>query len=189
MKNIAIFASGRGSNAENLIRHFSTHPLASVRLVLSNRADAEVVGRAAQWGVACVTFDRDTFYHTRQILDRLRQERIDLIVLAGFLWLVPDYLLEAYPARIINIHPSLLPKYGGKGMYGDRIHEAVVAAGEEESGITVHRLNGLYDSGEIIAQYRVSLTPSDTPQDVATKVHALEYQYYPQIIEAELAKL
>ena len=111
------------------------------------------------------------------------------VVLAGFLWLVPDYLIAAYPDRIVNIHPALLPKYGGKGMYGDRVHQAVVEAGEKESGITIHRVNSQYDSGDIIAQHRVPLAPDDTPQEVAAKVHALEYEYYPQTVEAELAKL
>lgn len=155
MKNIAIFASGSGSNAENLIRYFSAHPQGTVRLVLSNKAEAGAIERAARLGVESMVFDRDTFYNSEQVLARLRQERIDFVVLAGFLWLVPDYLIAAYPDRIVNIHPALLPKYGGKGMYGDRVHQAVVEAGEKESGITIHRVNGQYDSGDIIAQHRV----------------------------------
>ena len=142
MKNIAIFASGSGSNAENLIRYFSAHPQGTVRLVLSNKAEAGAIERATRLGVESMVFDRDTFYNSEQVLARLRQERIDFVVLAGFLWLVPDYLIAAYPDRIVNIHPALLPKYGGKGMYGDRVHQAVVEAGEKESGITIHRVNG-----------------------------------------------
>ena len=179
MKNIAIFASGSGSNAENLIRYFSAHPQGTVRLVLSNKAEAGAIERAARLGVESMVFDRDIFYNSEQVL----------ALLAGFLWLVPDYLIAAYPDRIVNIHPALLPKYGGKGMYGDRVHQAVVEAGEKESGITIHRVNSQYDSGDIIAQHRVPLAPDDTPQEVAAKVHALEYEYYPQAVEAELAKL
>ena len=175
MKNIAIFASGSGSNAENLIRYFSAHPQGTVRLVLSNKAEAGAIERAARLGVESMVFDRDIFYNSEQVLARL--------------WLVPDYLIAAYPDRIVNIHPALLPKYGGKGMYGDRVHQAVVEAGEKESGITIHRVNSQYDSGDIIAQHRVPLAPDDTPQEVAAKVHALEYEYYPQAVEAELAKL
>lgn len=189
MKNIAIFASGSGSNAENLIRYFSAHPQGTVRLVLSNKAEAGAIERATRLGVESMVFDRDIFYNSEQVLARLRQERIDFVVLAGFLWLVPDYLIAVYPDRIVNIHPALLPKYGGKGMYGDRVHQAVVEAGEKESGITIHRVNSQYDSGDIIAQHRVPLAPDDTPQEVAAKVHALEYEYYPQAVEAELAKL
>ena len=185
MKNIAIFASGSGSNAENLIRYFSAHPQGTVRLVLSNKAEAGAIERAARLGVESMVFDRDTFYNSEQVLARLRQGRVGFLCVG----VVRDYLIAAYPDRIVNIHPALLPKYGGKGMYGDRVHQAVVEAGEKESGITIHRVNGQYDSGDIIAQHRVPLAPDDTPQEVAAKVHALEYEYYPQAVEAELAKL
>ena len=176
MKNIAVFASGSGTNAENLIHYFSNNSNGTVKLILSNRISAGVLDRADRLGVKRVVFDRDTFLNTEKILYLLQAEKIDYIVLAGFLMLVPDYLIQAYPGRIVNIHPSLLPKYGGKGMYGERVHEAVVAAGEHESGITIHHLNGQYDSGDIIAQYKVPVLPTDTPADVAAKVHALEYE-------------
>ena len=139
MKNIAIFASGSGSNAENLIRYFSAHPQGTVRLVLSNKAEAGAIERAARLGVESMVFDRDTFYNSEQVLARLRQERIDFVVLAGFLWLVPDYLIAAYPDRIVNIHPALLPKYGGKGMYGDRVHQATAATLSHSTGCPSHR--------------------------------------------------
>ena len=183
MKNIAIFASGSGSNAENLIRYFSAHPQGTVRLVLSNKAEAGAIERAARLGVESMVFDRDTFYNSEQVLARLRQERIDFVVLAGFLWLVPDYLIAAYPDRIVNIHPALLPKYGGKGMYGDRVHEAVIASGEKESGITIHYTNEHYDEGSIICQQKCPVLPGDTPEELAQRIHRLEYEYYPKVIE------
>ena len=183
MKNIAIFASGSGSNAENLIRYFSAHPQGTVRLVLSNKAEAGAIERAARLGVESMVFDRDTFYNSEQVLARLRQERIDFVVLAGFLWLVPDYLIAAYPDRIVNIHPALLPKYGGKGMYGDRVHEAVIASGEKESGITIHYTNEHYDEGGIICQQKCPVLPGDTPEELAQRIHRLEYEYYPKVIE------
>lgn len=189
MNNIAIFASGAGSNAENLIHYFSGNSNIQVRLILTNRKEAGVIQRAQRLGVEVIVFDRDTFYNSREILNKLQAAQIDYLVLAGFLWLVPSYLLEAYPQRIVNIHPALLPLYGGKGMYGDRVHEAVVAAHESESGITIHHVNEHYDSGCIIAQYRVAVTPTDTPHEVAQKVHALEYQYYPQVVEQQILLL
>ena len=130
-----------------------------------------------------MVFDRDTFYNSEQVLARLRQERIDFVVLAGFLWLVPDYLIAAYPDRIVNIHPALLPKYGGKGMYGDRVHEAVIASGEKESGITIHYTNEHYDEGGIICQQKCPVLPGDTPEELAQRIHRLEYEYYPKVIE------
>lgn len=189
MKKIAIFASGAGTNAERIISHFLTSSLAQVTLVLTNRAQAGVLERADRLGVESVIFDRDTFYNSDLVVDRLREEGIDYVVLAGFLWLVPDNLLAAYPDSIVNIHPALLPKYGGKGMYGDRVHQAVVEAGESESGITIHRVNAHYDSGDILEQHRVALLPGDTAQEVAHKVHALEYAHFAQAIERDLKKL
>ncbi|MDD3108728.1 MAG: phosphoribosylglycinamide formyltransferase [Alistipes sp.] len=188
MKKIAIFASGSGSNAENIITYFSARNSARVELILSNRSDAMVLERAKRLQVEAVVFDRDTFYHSDRIVSLLRDRAIDYVVLAGFLWLVPANLLAAFPDRIVNIHPALLPRHGGKGMYGDRVHRAVVEAGDAESGITIHRVNEVYDSGDIVAQYRVPVMPSDTPEQVASKVHALEYQYFPIEIEKELLK-
>ena len=147
MKKIAIFASGSGSNAENIATYFASKESARVTLILTNRADAPVLQRASRLGIESVVFDRDTFYNSDKIIELLAAHGIDYIVLAGFLWLVPDNLLKAYPDRIVNIHPSLLPKHGGKGMYGDRVHRAVIESGDKESGITIHRVNELYDSG------------------------------------------
>lgn len=189
MKKIAIFASGSGSNAENIATYFASKESARVTLILTNRADAPVLQRASRLGIESVVFDRDTFYNSDKIIELLAAHGIDYIILAGFLWLVPDNLLKAYPDRIVNIHPSLLPKHGGKGMYGDRVHRAVIESGDKESGITIHRVNELYDSGSILAQYRVPVTPDDTPESVAAKVHALEYRYFPIEIEKEIEKL
>ena len=189
MKKMAIFASGAGTNAENIIRYFAQGDQARVELVLCNRQGAGVLARAASLGVESVVFDRDTFYNSDRIVNLLRDRGIDYVVLAGFLWLVPSSLIAAFPNRIVNIHPALLPKFGGKGMYGDRVHRAVVEAGEKESGITIHRVNEHYDSGAIVAQFRVPVEPTDTPDQVAAKVHALEYAHYPEVIAAELAKL
>ncbi len=189
MKKIAIFASGSGTNAENIIRYFAKGDQARVELVLCNRPEAGVLARAASLGVESMVFDRDTFYNSDRIVNLLRDRGVDYVVLAGFLWLVPSSLIAAYPNRIVNIHPALLPKFGGKGMYGDRVHQAVVEAGEKESGITIHIVNEHYDSGAILAQFRVPVEPTDTPDQVAAKVHALEYAHFPDVIAAELAKL
>ena len=189
MKKLAIFASGSGTNAENIIRYFAAGDLARVELVLCNRPDAGVLTRAASLGVESIVFDRDTFYNSNRIVTLLLDRGIDYVVLAGFLWLVPASLIAAFPNRLVNIHPALLPKFGGKGMYGDRVHRAVVEAGETESGITIHRVNEHYDSGSILAQFRVPVEPTDTPEEVAAKVHALEYAHFPEVIAAELEKL
>lgn len=189
MKKIAIFASGSGTNAENIIRYFAPGDRVRVELVLTNRADAGVIARAGSLGVESLVFDRDTFYNSDRIVELLRSRGIDYVVLAGFLWLVPSSLIAAFPGRIVNIHPALLPKYGGKGMYGDKVHAAVVEAGETESGITIHVVNEQYDSGAILAQFRVPVLPGDTPAQVAAKVHALEYEHFPAVIAAQLAKL
>ena len=189
MKKIAIFASGAGSNAENIITYFANRTDGRVAVVLTNSPTAPVIQRAQRLGVECIVFNRDDFFRSDRIVDALRDRGVDFVVLAGFLWLVPDNLLRAYPGRIVNIHPALLPRHGGKGMYGDRVHRAVVEAGDRESGITIHRINEHYDSGDMIAQFRVPVEPSDTPEKVAAKVHALEYRYYPEVIASEIEKL
>ena len=185
-KNIAIFASGSGSNAENIIRYFQKNDSVQVSLVLSNKSDAYVLERAHRLGVPCNVFPKEDWIAGDEILAILQEYRIDFVVLAGFLVRVPDLLLHAYPDKIINIHPALLPKFGGKGMYGDRVHEAVVAAGEKESGITIHYINEHYDEGNAIFQATCPVLPTDSPDDVAKKVHALEYEYFPQVIEQVL---
>ncbi len=182
MKNIAIFASGNGTNAERIILYFQHVENVNVSIVLSNKPDAGVLDRARKLGVKTFVFDRHTFRQTDEIITLLQSHKIDLVVLAGFLWLVPQNILAAYRDRIINIHPALLPKYGGKGMYGHHVHEAVIQAGEVYSGITIHYVNEKYDKGQIIFQKTVDVSPEDTPESLAEKIHKLEYEHYPRII-------
>ena len=186
MNRIAIFASGNGSNAQKIAEYFSNINLAKVTMILSNNPDAFVLHRARQFGVATKVFDRKQFYHSEEVLRCLKENKIDLIVLSGFLWLIPDYLIRSYPKKIINIHPALLPKYGGKGMYGDAVHKAVISAGESESGITIHYVNKDYDKGEVIFQARCKIQENDTAEVLAERIHNLEYQHYPKVIEAIL---
>ncbi|HHU59040.1 MAG TPA: phosphoribosylglycinamide formyltransferase [Bacteroidales bacterium] len=183
MRNIIILASGSGSNAENIIQHFAGREGVRVSHVLTNRSDAYVLERAKRLGVSTKVFDRTAFYDNNEVLDFLRSCQPDLIVLAGFLWLVPAALVEAFPQRIINIHPALLPAYGGKGMYGAKVHEAVVANGDGETGITIHYVNTRYDEGAVIFQARCPVAPGDSAEQVAQKVHALEYEHFPRVIE------
>jgi phosphoribosylglycinamide formyltransferase-1 len=189
MRNIAIFASGSGTNAENIIKFFSTSKIARVSLVLSNKREAYVLKRAAALNVRSVFFDHKELYEKDKVLRYLSMYKIDFIVLAGFLWLMPENIIDVYDKRIVNIHPALLPGYGGKGMYGEKVHEAVIANHDKESGITIHYVNSVYDEGDIIFQARCKLDPEDTPITLATKVHALEYKYYPEVIEELIAKL
>lgn len=189
-KNVAILASGNGTNAENIIRYFQTKEGEDgVVLVVSNRQNVNVFKRAEDLHVPCIYISKEKWTTGEEVMKLLADYRVDFIVLAGFLAKVPDAVLHAYPQRIINIHPSLLPKYGGKGMYGDRVHQAVVEAGERESGITIQYINEHYDEGDIIAQFRCPVFPEDTAEDVATRVHALEYEHYPQVIEQLLAEI
>ena len=189
MSNIAIFASGSGSNAEQIIRYFAGDLFHSVKLVLSNKADAYVLVRAKNLSVPVMIFDRNSFYNTRQVLDILNDMAIDILVLAGFLWLVPDYLLITFPQRIINIHPALLPEFGGKGMYGSRVHEAVIREGRKKSGITIHLIDQEYDRGKILFQAECPVLPDDTPEDLATRIHQLEHRYYPEVIKNYIQNL
>lgn len=189
MRKIAIFASGSGTNAENIIKYFSTHQTAKVTLVLSNMQKAYVLQRAATLKVKSVFFDREEFYASGKVLDILLNEGIDFIVLAGFLWLVPDNILKGYENRIVNIHPALLPRHGGKGMFGERVHKAVIDNRDSESGITIHYVNKNYDEGNIIFQARCKVENSDTPETLASKVHTLEYEHYPAVIEDLIKKL
>ncbi|MDX9903275.1 MAG: phosphoribosylglycinamide formyltransferase [Bacteroidales bacterium] len=182
MKHIAILASGAGTNAENIIRYFSNDNRAKVSIVLSNRSQAKVLERAAALGVDAFFFDRSQFYDTGEVLMMLQRRETDLLVLAGFLWLVPEKVIEAFRGRIINIHPALLPRFGGKGMYGDRVHRAVLDAGCSESGITIHYVNEQYDSGDIIFQARCPVLPDDDVHTLAARVHELEYRHYPEVI-------
>ena len=182
MKHIVIFASGAGTNAENIIRYFSNEKKAKVSLVLSNKPQAKVLVRAAALGVDSVFFDRRQFYETGEVQLMLRDRKTDLIVLAGFLWLVPQPIIDEYRGRIVNIHPALLPLFGGMGMYGERVHRAVLDAGCTESGITIHYVNEEYDSGDIIFQARCPVLPDDDTDALASRVHELEYRHYPEVI-------
>ena len=187
MTNIAIFVSGSGTNCENLIRHFSGSAQVRCALVVSNKADAYALVRAERLGVPTAVTPKAQLNDPEVLLPLMRQYHVDFIVLAGFLPLIPDFLIDAYPRRIVNLHPALLPKYGGKGMWGHHVHEAVKAAGETETGMTVHYVTPVCDSGEIIAQYRVALSPDDTVDDIAEKEHQLEMQYFPKVVEQLLA--
>ena len=189
MRNIAIFASGNGTNAENIAEYFSKNEKIKVALIVSNRANAGVHERARRLEIPSLTLPKADFIAGEPVLQVLREYRIDFVVLAGFMCLVSEPLLRAFPNRIVNIHPALLPKFGGKGMFGHHVHEAVVAAGEKESGITIHYINEQYDEGQIVFQASCPLIPEDTPDTVAAKVHALEYRYYPQVIEQIIGKI
>ena len=188
-KRIAIFASGSGSNAQKIMEHFKYDDRAEVALILSNNPDAYVLQRADNFEVPTHVFDRHAFYHTDEVVDLLDRLEIDLVVLAGFLWLVPQNLLKRYPNKIINIHPALLPAYGGKGMYGDRVHQAVLDAGEEESGITIHFVNEHFDEGEMIYQARFRIEPDDSLEVIKFKGQQLEHLHYPKVIENLLKKM
>lgn len=189
MKKIAIFASGSGTNAENIIKYFSNRKNAKVTLILSNRREAYVLKRAAEHNIRSIFFDYNEFNTSDKVLDDLLRNDIDFLVLAGFLWLVPEKILNLYAGRIINIHPALLPKYGGKGMYGEKVHKAVIDNHESESGISIHYVNKSYDEGDIIFQARCKVEPSDTPDTLAARIHELEYKYFPEVIEDLIGKL
>ena len=182
-KRIAIFASGNGTNCENIIRYFQAKGDAEIAFVLSNRADAYALVRARRLGVKTVVMTRDTFNDESAVMELMRREHVGFIVLAGFLLLVPPFLIDAFDHRMVNIHPALLTKYGGKGMYGRHVHEAVKAAGESETGMTVHWVTREYDSGAIIAQYKTAISPTDTVDDIAAKEHELEMKYFPEVID------
>lgn len=188
MKNIAIFASGSGTNAQKIMEHFENRDDVKVRLVLVNNPEAGVIQRAEKFNVPVVKFNRQQFSKSNDVVDILVNYQIDLVVLAGFLWLVPSQMVKAFPNKIVNIHPALLPNYGGKGMYGDNVHKAVITAQEKESGITIHYVNEHYDEGAIIAQYTCEINLEDTPDDLATKIHKLEHRYFPQVIEDVILK-
>lgn len=188
MKNIAVFASGSGTNAEKIFEKFAQHPAGRVKLVLTNNPKAGVIARAARFNIPVQVFDRSILYGTDDVLQWLQQAKIDFIVLAGFLLKVPENIVRAYHNRIVNIHPALLPAYGGKGMYGMHVHRAVLEAGEQATGITIHLVNERYDEGRIILQVSCPIDQTDTPEDIASKVQKLEHQYFPQVIEELLTR-
>lgn len=179
---VAVFASGKGTNTENLMIYFKDHQSIEISLVLTNSDTAGVLQKAQKHDVATVVFTKSELYGEK-IAQRLQTSQIDFIVLAGFLWMFPTTILNKYLNKVINIHPALLPKYGGKGMYGMHVHRAVVAQGERETGITIHFVNEHYDDGEIVFQAQVQLTPADTPETVAEKIHALEQTHFPKVVE------
>lgn len=187
-KRIAIFASGSGSNAQKIMEHFKHHPEVEVVLILTNNPDAYVLQRADSFEIPSHVFDRQEFYHTDNVLDLLKNLKVDLIVLAGFLWLIPQNLLKQFPNTIINIHPALLPKYGGKGMYGDRVHHAVMEAKDNEGGITIHFVNEQYDEGEYIYQAKYRIEEEDNLEMIKFKGQQLEHLHYPRIVENLLKK-
>ncbi len=189
MKNIAIFASGNGSNAETIIRYFENRSDVRVALILSNNKNAKVLDRASVYNIEAVTFSKDEFYKSVEILKILKQHKITLIVLAGFLWLIPDFLLNEFPDRIINIHPALLPMFGGKGMFGMHVHTSVINNGEPVSGITIHFVNEVYDEGKIIYQATCPVEPGETPETLAQKIHVLEHKFFPETIDKVLSTI
>lgn len=188
-KRIAIFASGSGSNAQKIMEHFKRSSDAEVVLILTNNPHAYVLQRADNFEVPSHIFTRNEFYNTDDVIKLLKNLQVDLIVLAGFLWLVPVSLLKAFPNKIINLHPALLPKYGGAGMYGDHVHKAVLANKEEESGITIHFVNEMFDEGEIIHQSKFRIEPGDNLEMIKFKGQQLEHQHFPRVVESLLKKM
>lgn len=189
MKNIAILASGSGTNAEKIIQHFREHPQIRVSAVFCNKPGAGVIARAERCGVPVILFNKEDFTENDSVLKRLKELKTDLVVLAGFLWLIPAKMVTAFEGRIINIHPALLPKYGGKGFYGNRVHRAVLESGDRESGITIHYVNEHFDEGKIIFQARCPVQSNDTPETLAERIHGLEHRYFPGVIEEVISRL
>ena len=189
MTNIAIFVSGSGSNCENIIKYFSSSADIHVSLVISNKADAYALVRAKKLNVPSVVISRKELQQEEIVMPLLQQYDIHFIVLAGFLVMIPDYLIQTYDRRMINLHPALLPKYGGKGMWGHHVHEAIKEAGETETGMTVHYVSNVCDGGEVIVQFSTPLSPDDTADDIAAKEHELEMKYFPKVIEDVIRKL
>ncbi len=187
MIRLAIFASGNGTNAENLARFFASHERISIVKIYCNKPNAGVLARAESLGIPTLVFNKDEL-RNGSIAKDLKDSHIDYIVLAGFLLLIPQHLVQAFPRRIINIHPALLPSYGGKGMYGSKVHEAVIANNEANSGITIHLVDEVYDRGEIIFQKSLSIAGGETPDSLASKIHELEYQYFPKTVEAHILR-
>ncbi len=181
--HVAIFASGSGTNAQNLIEYFRDHPTIHISIIVSNRSDAYVLKRAENENVPHVVLSGKDWGENGNASQVLRDYGIDFIVLAGYLRLLPSWLIQKYPGRIVNIHPALLPNYGGKGMYGEHVHKAVIASGDKQSGITIHYVNEDYDKGDIIFQARCPVLPSDTPDSLAERIHELEYEHYPRVVE------
>lgn len=186
--NLAIFASGAGSNAEKIIRHFQTSAHINIQLILCNKKDAGVFQVGRDNHIESILINKEDFFHSDKYIALLKDAHIDLIILAGFLWKVPVNLIQAFPERIINIHPALLPNFGGKGMYGNFVHEAVIAAGEKTSGITIHLVDEEYDHGKHLFQARCTVDEADTPDTLAQKIHQLEHRHFPVTIEKYISE-
>ncbi|ADV48596.1 formyltetrahydrofolate-dependent phosphoribosylglycinamide formyltransferase [Cellulophaga algicola DSM 14237] len=182
MKRIVLFASGSGSNVENIVHYFQDNSEVTIATVFTNKSDAKVLERCNRLKISSLYFNKTSFYDNDCILDILKGINPDLIILAGFLWKIPEKLVKNFPNKIVNIHPALLPKYGGKGMYGMNVHNAVKDNNEQETGITIHFVNENYDEGAIISQIKTKITPEDTPEDIAKKIHELEYEHFPKVI-------
>lgn len=180
--NVAIFASGSGTNAVNLFHYFQNHPSIRIFKIYCNNPKAGIIDKAKDLGLECRVFDRDE-WKSGIICKELNAAKTDFIILAGFLWLVPSQIIKSFPDKIINIHPALLPNFGGKGMYGMKVHETVIAEKEKESGITIHLVNEEYDKGEILLQKKIAITENETPSSLASKIHELEYQFFPKTVE------
>lgn len=187
-KQLVLFASGSGTNVEAIATSFKDHPAITVSAVLTNKRDAKVLDRCNRLNISALYFNKTAFTQSDVVLNLLKSLHPDLIVLAGFLWKIPESIVTAFPNKIINIHPALLPKHGGKGMYGMRVHKAVLDAGDHESGITIHYVNEAYDEGNIIMQAHVPVASDETPESLAQKVHQLEYEHYARVIEEILLK-
>ena len=185
---LAILGSGNGTNAQQISEYFAGRTDVEVACIIYNKRDAYIAQRAKNLGIEARYFGRADFYDNGNVLRYLQQKKVDWVILAGFLWLVPEPILDAYPNRIINIHPALLPKYGGRGMYGHHVHEAVVAAGEHESGITIHIVDRHYDRGTTLFQARCTVTPDDTPDTLAAKIHLLEKEHFPRVIDETIKR-
>lgn len=188
MHHIALFASGAGSNAQKIIEYFKGHNQIKVALVVCNKPGAGVISIAEGAAIPVLLVEKEKFFRANAYTDELKKQGIGFIVLAGFLWKIPDALIKAFPGKIINIHPAILPNFGGKGMYGSKVHEAVIANKEKESGITIHYVDEQYDHGDIIFQARCTIEETDTPQSLAQKIHSLEHAYYPKIVEETVLK-
>lgn len=188
MIKVAIFASGSGSNAQRIAEYFKDHPTVVIDSIFTNNKEAYVIERAKNLGIPYIIFNRKDFYETDSVFEELRSRQINFIILAGFLWLVPQKIIQTYNGRIVNIHPALLPNYGGKGMYGDFVHKAVVANKEKFSGITIHYVNEHYDKGDVIFQAKCEVDSTETYQSLAGKIHSLEYEHFPRVIEEVLLK-
>ena len=187
LKKIVIFASGNGTNAINIYHYFNKVEGISVSHIFSNNAKAKVLKKANDLGITAIQFDKESFYSTTELLDYIEALQPNLIVLAGFLWKIPSNFIKAFPKKIINIHPALLPQYGGKGMYGEKVHKAVIKDGATKSGITIHYVNEVYDEGEIIAQYHLDVASDDNHKTLAEKIHSLEYKHFPKEIHKLLS--